>query len=64
MIKTYEILNDGAFVVTKDKEEGLLSFGYYHNVYNGDTEERIFEPIAPVNAVETEEIIKYLYKAQ
>lgn len=59
---TYEILNDGAFVVTKIDNE--LLFGFYHDVYNGDSKERIFEPLAPVNVFSHEEIFELLKTAK
>lgn len=63
MKKTYEILNNGAFVVTKD-EKGQLILGFYHDVYSNDTTERIFESLAPVDFFSTEEIMAYIEQAE
>lgn len=56
----FENLNDGAFVVTRDKKNELM-LGFYHDVFDktGDIM-RIFEPIAPVNIFSTEEIMDYI----
>ena len=62
MIKTFEILNDGAFVVTK--VDGFLQVGYYHNVFNSGSEERIFEPIGPFEVFNAEDIFNYAKKAE
>ena len=44
----YEILNNGAFVVTKSEKTNELVLGFYHDVfYQGDTM-RIFEPLGPI----------------
>lgn len=60
----FEILNDGAFVVTRDEKNELM-LGFYHDVFdvNGDTT-RLFEPIAPINIFSTEEIINYIKTAK
>ena len=63
MIKTYEILNDGAFVVTKDTDNRIL-VGYYHDVYNNGSCERIFEPIAPLDVLTPEDLIRYIQVAE
>lgn len=63
MKTTYEILNDGAFVVTKD-EKGELMLGFYHEALFMGTIERIFEPIAPVDYFSIEEIMKYIKQAK
>lgn len=63
MKTTYEILNEGAFVVTKN-EKGELMLGFYHSVLSIDTIERIFEPIAPVNYFSAEEIMEYIEQAK
>ena len=61
-MKTIEILNNGAFVVTIVNNE--LVFGYYHDVYKQNNICRIFEPIAPINKISNAEIIKYLKQAK
>lgn len=62
MKTTYEILNDGAFVVTKT-ETGELVLGFYHDVfYHGDTE-RIFEPLGPIEIFSIPEILDYIESA-
>lgn len=60
----FENLNDGAFVVTRD-ENNELKVGFYHDVFDvcGDTM-RIFEPIAPVDILSTEEIMNYIKEAR
>ena len=63
MKNTYEILNNGAFVVTKDKC-GQLVMGFYHDVFNADKIERIFEPIAPIDIFSTSEVMEYIYEAK
>ena len=63
MKATYEILNDGAFVVTKD-EKGDLMLGFYHDVYSNGTIERIFESIAPIDYFSTKEIMEYIEQAK
>ena len=63
MKKTYEILNNGAFVVTKN-EQGELLLGYYHDVFSQDTIERLFEPIAPIGFFTTEQIMQYIENAE
>lgn len=63
MKATYEILNDGAFVVTKD-EKGELMLGFYHDVYSNNTIERIFESIAPIDYFSTKEIMEYIEQAK
>lgn len=64
MKKTYEILNNNAFVVTRDEKNELM-LGFYHDVFNahGDVE-RIFEPIAPVEIFTVEEILNYINNAE
>lgn len=62
MKQTYEILNDGAFVVTKN-EKGELLLGFYHDVLSLDTIERVFEPIAPIDYFSPEQIIEYINQA-
>ncbi len=61
MKTTFEILNDGAFVVTKIDNELLV--GFYHDVYNGDTTERIFEPIRPLENCTIEMLLNYCKEA-
>lgn len=63
MKATYEILNDGAFVVTKD-EKGQLMLDFYHDVYSNDIIERIFESIAPIDYFSTKEIMEYIEQAK
>lgn len=63
MKTTYEILNNGAFVVTKD-EKGELQLGFYHEFLSMGTIERIFEPIAPVDYFSIEEIMEYIAQAK
>lgn len=60
----FENLNDGAFVVTRD-ENNELKAGFYHDVFdvNGDTM-RVFESIAPVDVLSTEEIMNYIKEAK
>ena len=60
----FENLNDGAFVVTRD-ENNELKAGFYHDVFdvNGDTM-RVFESIAPVDILSTEEILNYIKEAK
>ena len=60
----YEILNDGAFVVTRNEKNELI-LGFYHDVFdvNGDTM-RVFEPIAPVDTFSREKIINYINSAK
>jgi len=62
MKKTYEILNDGAFVVTKN-EQGTLTLGYYHDVFSQGVIERVFESIAPVDIFTIDQIMEYIEKA-
>lgn len=60
----YEVLNDGAFVVTRN-ENNVLQLGFYHDVFDVDgNTERIFEPIAPINIFSIEEIINYIAEAK
>jgi len=63
-MKTYEILNNNAFVVTRNENNELL-LGFYHDVFDvkGDTM-RIFEPIAPVEAFTVTEILDYINSAE
>lgn len=64
MKMTNEVLNDGAFVVTRD-ENNILQLGFYHDVFNIDGSiERIFEPIGPVNIFSTKEIMDYIAEAK
>lgn len=64
MAMLFENLNDGAFVVTRDKNNELKA-GFYHDVFdvNGDTM-RIFEPIAPVDMLTNREILGYIQEAK
>jgi len=64
MKKMYEILNNNAFVVTRDEKNELM-LGFYHDVFDktGDTM-RIFEPIAPVKIFSMEEILNYINNAE
>ena len=59
---TFEILNDGAFVITKFDD--ILYIGYYHNVFNNGSEERIFEPIGPFAKFNAEDILDYAKRAK
>lgn len=63
MKQTYEILNNNAFIVTKN-EKGELMLGFYHDVLSNGTIERIFEPIAPVDYFSIEQIMEYINQAE
>lgn len=64
MAMSFELLNDNAFVATRD-EKGALMVGFYHDVFdiNGDTT-RIFEPIAHFENMTIEEIAEYIKQAE
>jgi len=65
MAEYVEKLHDGAFVVTKFDDSNKLYAGFYHDVFDsfGNTT-RIFEPIAPLDILPTEEIINLINKAE
>ena len=65
MAMFFENLHDGAFVVTKLSDSNVLYAGFYHDVIDtyGDTL-RMFEPLAPLDALSTEEIINLINKAK
>lgn len=61
----FENLHNGAFVVTKLSDSKELYVGFYHDVLDtyGDTL-RMFEPLAPLDEVSTEEIMNLINKAK
>lgn len=64
MAMFFELLNNNAFVATRD-EKGVLMIGFYHDTFdiNGDTT-RIFEPIASIDNFSIEEIMEYIKSAK
>ena len=61
----FEKLHDGAFIVTKCDDSNKLYAGFYHDVFDsyGNTY-RIFEPIAPLEVLSTEQIINLINEAE
>lgn len=59
----FEILNDGAFVVTRDEKNELM-LGFYHDVFLNNEIMRVFEPIAPLDIFSAEEIMDYIKTAK
>lgn len=64
MAMSFELLNNNAFVATRD-EKNTLMIGFYHDVFdvNGDTT-RIFEPITSFGNITIEEIAEYIKQAE
>lgn len=59
----YEILNNGAFVVTKSEKGNELLLGFYHDVYDRGDTMRIFEPLGPIENFSIPEILDYIESA-